>query len=75
MTTAGKRASAMALRIVELWNAAAMRWPPVADLRLGLRRRLAVVADALPADANRGGAHHPTGAGRAPQWRLLRLDP
>jgi len=52
MTTAGKRASAMALRIVELWNAAAMRWPPVADLCLGLRRRVAVVADALQADAN-----------------------
>jgi Dolichyl-phosphate-mannose-protein mannosyltransferase len=34
----------------------------LSDLRLGLRRRLAVVADALPADANRGGAHHPTGA-------------
>ena len=37
----------------------------VADLRLGLRRRLAAVADALPANANRGGADHATGAGRA----------
>ncbi len=30
MTIASKRTSAMALRIVEAWNAAAMRWPPVA---------------------------------------------
>ena len=44
MTTAGKRASAMALRIVELWNAAAIRWPPVADLRLGY----AVASPLLP---------------------------
>ena len=30
MTIASKRASAMALRIVEAWSATAMRWPPVA---------------------------------------------